>query len=272
MIISKKTGFLRRIFLSGAGIASALILVMFIAGCGMNSPELKIYAVKYGESMFPEQYVFHDSPAGKTMPFSWLFYYIEYKEKKILIDTGFNNPKYIKLFSIKNYIKPSDILRQNNVRPEDITDIIITHGHFDHADGIDSFPGAKIIISDVELELIKKGVYGQQTRNKFLKHKSVREFKGTCVLYNIFTLKMTGGHTAGSSVVFIDYKNLKYCLTGDEVYTKDNLDRGIMNGTVTSAANNLKFIKNYNKEYIPLTFHNPEYHGLRKNFIRITAD
>jgi len=253
----------------GIMFAITLSLCIFMQGCGMKSPELKIYALKYGESLFPQQYVFHGAAAGKTMNFCWLFYYIEYGDKKILVDTGFNNEKYIRLFSIKKYVRPAELLKRNSISPEDITDIIITHAHFDHIDGIDSFPGAGIIISQTELDLVKQGRYGVSMREKLAQFKNITSFSDEYMLYEIFKIKKTGGHTPGSSVVYIDRSASKFCLTGDEVYTKENLERGVMNGTVTSAANNMSFIRNYDKNYTPLTFHNPEYYGSSDTFIRI---
>ena len=47
----------------------------------------------------------------------------------------------------KNFIDPVKILKDNNITPESITDIIITHAHFDHIENIHRFPNARIIIS-----------------------------------------------------------------------------------------------------------------------------
>lgn len=262
---------LRRLVLPGAGFVLSCVLIILISGCSMKKNDLEIHAVKYGDSLFPVQFVLQGAAPGKTMPFSWLFYYIKYKDKKILVDTGFNNPKFIAMFNIKNYVKPSELLQQHSIRPEDITDIILTHAHFDHADGIDSFPSARIIISAAELEEVKAGRYGTLIREKFKGHSGITTFDDEYLLYDIFRIKKTGGHSAGSSVIFVDYGNTHICFTGDEVYTKENLDRGIMNGTVTNYSNNMNFIKNYDKKYIPLTMHNPDYYGLAERFMQVNT-
>ena len=36
------------------------------------------------------------------------------------------------------------------IKPEDVTDIVITHSHWDHADGVDLFPRAKVWIQKDE--------------------------------------------------------------------------------------------------------------------------
>lgn len=63
--------------------------------------------------------------------------------KNILVDAGFTddadiNPVYI------TYTRPDKMLEKINIKPGDITDIIITHPHLDHIGGIDLYPGAMV--------------------------------------------------------------------------------------------------------------------------------
>ena len=51
-----------------------------------------------------------------------------------------------------DYIKPSDAVAKLGLKPEDITDVIISHMHWDHADGMDLFPKAKVWLQKDELE------------------------------------------------------------------------------------------------------------------------
>jgi glyoxylase-like metal-dependent hydrolase (beta-lactamase superfamily II) len=62
----------------------------------------------------------------------------------ILVDSGFDHERFFKDWHVIDFTKPSDTLKQVGLKPEDITDIIITHMHWDHADGIDLFPNARI--------------------------------------------------------------------------------------------------------------------------------
>ncbi len=74
---------------------------------------------------------------------------LEYKNKKILIDTG-NGTKYSeKLANIYNIdIVQSNIetaLVKNGFHPDDITDVILTHLHFDHAGGSTKFENNELV-------------------------------------------------------------------------------------------------------------------------------
>src|SRR5258706_1771150 len=68
----------------------------------------------------------------------------------VLADSGFYHDKFFKQWKVKNFIKPSEAIAKLALKPEDITDVIITHMHWDHADGIDLFPKARIWIQQDE--------------------------------------------------------------------------------------------------------------------------
>ena len=67
--------------------------------------------------------------------------------KNILVDAGFlNDVNEAKDFDVKNYIRPDSALTRVGLRAEDITDVILTHPHWDHRDGIGLFTNAKVWI------------------------------------------------------------------------------------------------------------------------------
>src|ERR1043165_292032 len=70
--------------------------------------------------------------------------------KNILVDTGCYHDQLVKGNSLTDFIKPSELLTQVDLKPEQITDVIITHMHWDHADGMDLFPNAKVWVQKDE--------------------------------------------------------------------------------------------------------------------------
>jgi glyoxylase-like metal-dependent hydrolase (beta-lactamase superfamily II) len=66
--------------------------------------------------------------------------------KTILIDAGFHRDKFITQWKPRDYQTPAQALQRAGVRAQDVTDVIITHIHWDHADGVDLFPNARIWI------------------------------------------------------------------------------------------------------------------------------
>ena len=67
-----------------------------------------------------------------------------------LVDSGFHRDQYFKQFAVTDYIKPSEAIAPLGFQPEDVTDIFVTHMHWDHAGGLDLFPSARIWIQKAE--------------------------------------------------------------------------------------------------------------------------
>ena len=70
----------------------------------------------------------------------------------ILFDAGFYREQFMKQWQPADYQRPDAAIAVAGLKPEDITDVIISHIHWDHADGFDLFPKAKVWIQKEELE------------------------------------------------------------------------------------------------------------------------
>jgi glyoxylase-like metal-dependent hydrolase (beta-lactamase superfamily II) len=71
----------------------------------------------------------------------------------LLVDAGFYRAKFVERWKPQDFVRPSAALEAGlGIAPERVTDIIITHSHWDHADGADLFPNATIWIQKEEYE------------------------------------------------------------------------------------------------------------------------
>jgi glyoxylase-like metal-dependent hydrolase (beta-lactamase superfamily II) len=70
--------------------------------------------------------------------------------RNVLVDSGFYRERFVTEWKIRDFERPSVALARAGLRPEDITDIIVTHMHWDHAGGIELFPRAKVWIQKEE--------------------------------------------------------------------------------------------------------------------------
>ena len=152
----------------------SLILLFLILFLSFSD---SLYCIKYGESTYSTKYIFADDKENKQIAFDWLFYLIKTKNKNILIDCGFYSKNLIKLYEI-NYKSPIIILNENDIKPDDITDIIITHSHFDHIENIVNFSNANIYIQEDEFKFYMNDKYSNKSVVNFLKqNKKITMFK-----------------------------------------------------------------------------------------------
>lgn len=95
--------------------------------------------------------MYHDG----TTNFPFSFVLAQCGDRNVLVDTGFMQEDHRSGFSLKfgipTWISPVRMLREMKLAPEAITDIVITHAHFDHMGSIAEFPNAHIYIQKSEL-------------------------------------------------------------------------------------------------------------------------
>src|SRR5260370_233972 len=70
--------------------------------------------------------------------------------RNIVFDRGFHRDGWLKEWTIKDYLRSDEAVKLAGVTPEEITDIVISHAHWDHMGGIDLFPKATVWIQKEE--------------------------------------------------------------------------------------------------------------------------
>ena len=114
----------------------------------------EVYALSYGTYPgFPVSALIGGADKNRKIDLQMMIWLLKGSNgKRILVDTGCYRDTITQLKGIKNFIKPSDTLVKVGLSANDITDVIVSHMHWDHADGIDLFPNAKIWIQKEEYD------------------------------------------------------------------------------------------------------------------------
>jgi glyoxylase-like metal-dependent hydrolase (beta-lactamase superfamily II) len=127
-----------------------LISIFFLHGSKSAWSQAKkydVYALKFASSGHPwpiSDWV-DKGPANDSVHIDFMIWLIKGNGKNILVDAGFlNDIPDAKEFAIVNYIRPDSTLLKLGLQPTDITDIILSHPHWDHIDGLDLFPNAQV--------------------------------------------------------------------------------------------------------------------------------
>lgn len=114
----------------------------------------EIYAVRYGAlADFPVSSLVAGADSARRLDVALTVWVIKPGNGRIvLVDAGFYREKFMTRWTPVDYQKPSDAIRVLGITPEQVTDIIVSHVHWDHADGIDLFPNATVWIQREEYE------------------------------------------------------------------------------------------------------------------------
>src|SRR5258705_147268 len=80
-----------------------------------------------------------------------------------LVDSGFHREQYFRQFAVKDYVPPPEALAPLCIGANDVTDILLTHMHWDHAGGIDLFPSARVWIQKDEYDYYTGEAWSSRT-------------------------------------------------------------------------------------------------------------
>lgn len=203
-----------------------------------------VYCIKYAESVLPESMVFDGGKKEKNIPISFAIYLIKGENRNILVDAGCDT---LASFDMKRFYSPAFALRQMDISPDDITDVILTHSHHDHIEAVKHFKNAVIHISKNEYEMGKEYISKEQR---------VLVFENEFAIIDGVKVIELAGHSKGSAIVEIGTETPIHIIAGDECYTNENIEKSICTGLYYNKLKATQFVEKYNdKKYIVHTCH-----------------
>jgi glyoxylase-like metal-dependent hydrolase (beta-lactamase superfamily II) len=118
-----------------------------------RAQEYEILAVRYGSlDDFPLRSLLPDATAGETIDAAMAFWVIRGEDRVVLFDSGFFRGDWAERFNVRDFERPDRALGRIGVDPEEVTDIIVSHAHWDHMGGLELFPDATVWIQADEFE------------------------------------------------------------------------------------------------------------------------
>lgn len=206
--------------------------------------KLEIIPIEYGKSVLSESMIFQGGAENKFRPIVFMIYLIKAQNRLILADAGCET---MPGFVMRDFIGPIKALEKLNVKPADITDVIITHSHHDHIECVKYFKNAVIYIQRDEYE---------SGKNYFAEGMNIKLFNDESeICPNIKAVKV-GGHSKGSCIVEITEGNNKYIIAGDECYLRECIENKIPTGSSYCPEKSRVFIEKYgNGNYTVLLCH-----------------
>jgi glyoxylase-like metal-dependent hydrolase (beta-lactamase superfamily II) len=142
----------RHLFSIGAAVAALPLLFGSVAS--PQVPNYEVYAVRYATvSDFPVRGLVAGADSARTMDIAMMVWVLKPASGRvILVDAGFHRQKFLDQWKPSAFMPASDAVAKLGVQPDDVTDIILSHIHWDHMDGLDLFPKARIWIQKAEYD------------------------------------------------------------------------------------------------------------------------
>jgi glyoxylase-like metal-dependent hydrolase (beta-lactamase superfamily II) len=142
--------------------APALIAALLLSAASLQAqtaslarPTYEVYAVRY--ATLP-QYRVAGLVAGadpaRRLDLAMMVWLLRGSNGlNVLVDAGFSpRDDLMARWRPLDYVTPAEALARFGVRPEDVTDLIVSHIHWDHFDGVDLFPNARVWIQRDEID------------------------------------------------------------------------------------------------------------------------
>jgi len=116
-------------------------------------PKYEVYAVQYAVlPHFPVSALVAGADRERRLDIAMMFWVLKGGGHTVLFDSGWYRGRLLQQWKPQQFIKPSEAVGKLGIKPEEVTDIIVSHTHWDHAGGVDLFPKAQVWIQKDEYQ------------------------------------------------------------------------------------------------------------------------
>lgn len=236
-------------------IAAALAVFWTVVAVAQTT-KYDVVAIRYATiPQFPVSALIATSSEGadasRKLDIAMMVWLIRGDGRNVLVDSGFYRPKFFKDWNVINFVRPDEAVKRAGVAPSAITDVILTHAHWDHADGADLFPNARIWIQKDEYVYYTADAWQKEGKHGGIEPADLAALlsantEGRLQLVDgereilpgirVFT---GGRHTYASQYVSVATKAGTVVLASDNMYLYENLDKHVPIAQTFDAKSNL---------------------------------
>ena len=233
--------------------AAAIALTLACASIARSAgePAYEAFAIRYATIPgFRVSGLVAGADTGRRMDIAMMVWLLRGANRTVVIDAGFQRPDLIQRWRPTGYVKPSEAVAAAGVRPEDVTDLIITHIHWDHFEGAELFPRATIWIQREEVEhhidstgrVLDRAIDGPsaQMLARLIKAGRVKLVDGNQQILEGINVWIGGKHTFQSQFVSARTTAGTVVFASDNAYLYENLDKRVAIAQTLDAASNVR--------------------------------
>ena len=209
-----------------------------------------VYAISYGDSTYPKAQLVEGAPDIRIR-FAWSAWVIYGPDRLVLVDTGFAERDTAKQWNVTGFTPVPEILAQVGVAPTDVTDVVLTHTHWDHAGNVAPYSSATIWVQSQEWAWAQSVVSAEEPDRHGVRFRDVQaieaaktqEVAGDAEVAPGVFVREGGLHTPHSQWVEVQTENATIVLASDAAYLYENIEKSIATGSNSDAAANLANIE-----------------------------
>jgi glyoxylase-like metal-dependent hydrolase (beta-lactamase superfamily II) len=237
-----------------AGLIGTIVLAL-LAGVRAEADKYEIYAVRYATlANFPLSSLVAGADRSRRLDIAMMIWVLKGADGRIaLVDSGFHRARYFQQFTVKDFVAPSEAIAPLGLKPGDVTDIFLTHMHWDHAGGIDLFPSARVWVQKDEYDYYAGEAWQSRASHGGIDAEDVleivrRNIDGKVTLVrgddetslSGITFGIGGRHTWQSQFVSAQTKTHTVVLASDNMYLYENLETHTAISQTLDAVSNLR--------------------------------
>ena len=214
--------------------------------------DYEVLAIRYATiPQFPVSALIQGADAARKLDIAMMVWLVRGNGRVVLVDSGFYRPQFFRNWKVEGFVRPDEAVRRAGVAPEAVTDVVLTHAHWDHADGADLFPKARIWIQKDEY-----GYYTGAAWQKDGKHGGIEPddlvallrantegrlqlVEGDGEILPGIRVYTGGRHTYASQYVSVLTKAGTAVIASDNLYLYENLEKHLPIAQTFDATENL---------------------------------
>lgn len=196
---------------------------------------MDVFAVKLGSKEVAGWQAFHlrrDPPA--TTELFYCFWVVAAGNKVVLVDTGFRSD-VARRRGIVDYVAPERGLEVLGISKADITDVILTHLHYDHAGLVDDYGSSMVHVDAREIAFycgpamrvaeVRRSIEAADVAATVRAVAEGRLAARDCEIVPGVSLHHVGGHSPGMQVVQVDTGSDTFVLASDAAHFYESITR-----------------------------------------------
>jgi glyoxylase-like metal-dependent hydrolase (beta-lactamase superfamily II) len=258
-------------------LSTIALLLIALSACALaqpqrmtpaDAPQYEVYAVRYAVIPgFPVSALIAGADPARKLDIAMMVWVIKGNGHVVLFDSGFYREQFLTRWKPQEFLKPSEAIAKLGLKPEDVTDVVISHAHWDHADGADLFPKAAIWIQRDEYQYYTGDAWqltgidqstadGKRAANA--KHGGIEPDDMMALLKSNFEGRLRlengddqpvlrgircyigGKHTYQSQYCSVSTRSGTVVLASDNMYLYENLEKHLPIAQTLDAASNLR--------------------------------